>query len=331
MKWTAPERLTLDGSEYLVDEWSLSRLSPEALPALEAAITKRIEFMRSERDHLQALMAQEQEQAIALHREYKQVLEECKAASERMPTDKWGLFSGAFTSDALRHQILGPYHKRLNEIAEEGKHLELWSRPRGQFFHPGRHPECLVFGEANGDAARLDGLRPRADLCEYRATTKTQRALVEHLRKEERHKAALVRASAEIQKRKRAAERDAKRCRAEQEKKDRDQRKRDRLQALIAAAAATADQTRKQAERLRSGLTDQQSCPYCDRKLEPNVHVDHIYPVSKGGRSVTRNLVRVCVECNLKKGSLTLTQFIKEHGLDREAIEQRLSDLDKDF
>jgi 5-methylcytosine-specific restriction endonuclease McrA len=60
-------------------------------------------------------------------------------------------------------------------------------------------------------------------------------------------------------------------------------------------------------------------------------HVDHIYPISKGGHSVETNMVKVCGDCNLKKGSLTLREFIAKYKLDRDAIERRLDELGKKF
>ncbi|MEU7465980.1 MULTISPECIES: HNH endonuclease [Streptomyces] len=47
-------------------------------------------------------------------------------------------------------------------------------------------------------------------------------------------------------------------------------------------------------------------CCYCD---EPAQHVDHVAPLSKGGRDVLSNSVPACADCNLAKGSLTLAQW----------------------
>jgi hypothetical protein len=327
-RWTAPEKVTLDGTEYLVDERSLTHLSHETLTELGNRIAARIESMQSERDRLQAIVSQEQDDAFRLHEEYRRVLSECKAASVRMPKDKWGVFSGSFTSDELRRQFLGPYWDRLEEIAVESKHLEVWGRQR--LFCLG-HPRYLFFAEPDGESKQANDLGPRETWRDYRATTKTQRALTEHLKSEERLNAICARVYAAIQKTRREEVRETRRREAEHKINERKQRKRERLQELVAAAAATIEQTRKQADRLRSVLDDQQNCPYCDRRLDAKVHIDHIYPVSKGGRSVVRNLAKVCIECNLRKGNFTLAQFIKECGLDREAIEQRLSALGKDF
>lgn len=41
-------------------------------------------------------------------------------------------------------------------------------------------------------------------------------------------------------------------------------------------------------------------CRYCGSKTEP-FHLDHVYPVSKGGETSTDNLVTSCSHCNSKK------------------------------
>lgn len=43
-------------------------------------------------------------------------------------------------------------------------------------------------------------------------------------------------------------------------------------------------------------------CYYCGRKVNPSeLTMDHVIPLSKGGRSVRENLVPACKECNNKK------------------------------
>jgi 5-methylcytosine-specific restriction endonuclease McrA len=72
-------------------------------------------------------------------------------------------------------------------------------------------------------------------------------------------------------------------------------------------------------------------CPYCGKDMGNDPHCDHVYPVSKGGLSTPQNMVYVCLDCNLKKTDLTLTQFIKKHGVRRLEIEERLEKLGKDY
>ena len=53
---------------------------------------------------------------------------------------------------------------------------------------------------------------------------------------------------------------------------------------------------------------DSFTCQYCGRKAPDVVlHIEHITPVSKGGKNSLMNLVTSCVECNLGKGALVLS------------------------
>ncbi len=40
-------------------------------------------------------------------------------------------------------------------------------------------------------------------------------------------------------------------------------------------------------------------CRYCGAR--ENLHVDHVFPISKGGSNDLRNLQLLCQKCNLKK------------------------------
>ncbi len=43
-------------------------------------------------------------------------------------------------------------------------------------------------------------------------------------------------------------------------------------------------------------------CYYCGKKVKPSeLTMDHVIPLSRGGRSVRENLVPACKECNTKK------------------------------
>lgn len=52
---------------------------------------------------------------------------------------------------------------------------------------------------------------------------------------------------------------------------------------------------------------DSFACQYCG-STPPSVvlHVDHIHPVSKGGKNSMANLITSCSSCNLGKGAITL-------------------------
>jgi 5-methylcytosine-specific restriction endonuclease McrA len=106
---------------------------------------------------------------------------------------------------------------------------------------------------------------------------------------------------------------------------------RQRIAELRAAAASASGTTRRLGSKVRDRIARQEQCPYCGGPLGLTPHADHIYPVSKGGRSVERNMVFACSPCNAGKGDLTLTAFIKAFHLDREAIETRLAALGKEF
>ncbi len=46
-------------------------------------------------------------------------------------------------------------------------------------------------------------------------------------------------------------------------------------------------------------------CVYCDSRQKP-FHIDHVRPVSRGGRDTMDNLVTSCSACNLAKGDRIL-------------------------
>ena len=115
------------------------------------------------------------------------------------------------------------------------------------------------------------------------------------------------------------------------------QRKKE-LDELKARSANNEAETRKIAETFKrkyplsrqlEKLTD---CPYCSNLLDTKkAHLEHIYPVSKGGKSSSKNLVWICSTCNLKKSNKTLIGFVKIHKMNRELIESNLDLLDKEY
>lgn len=63
-------------------------------------------------------------------------------------------------------------------------------------------------------------------------------------------------------------------------------------------------------------IRDKYTCHYCGRRIpfgraiyphQVHMQVDHVIPVSKGGRSVLNNLVACCSDCNQLKKHYTLS------------------------
>lgn len=54
------------------------------------------------------------------------------------------------------------------------------------------------------------------------------------------------------------------------------------------------------------------TCAYCKKEFSAReLQIDHIFPLSKGGRHVAENLVLACVSCNCSKGS----KIVGEHSV----------------
>lgn len=107
--------------------------------------------------------------------------------------------------------------------------------------------------------------------------------------------------------------------------------KKQKLESLKNKAAKVTKEKRQIGDVVKRRIPKNDDCPYCGELILDTPHADHIYPVSKGGESVTRNMVYVCSSCNLKKKNMTLTMFIKKFSLDRDEIEKRLDELKKDY
>lgn len=77
------------------------------------------------------------------------------------------------------------------------------------------------------------------------------------------------------------------------------------------------------------------SCPYCGGSLggfagNGCAELDHVYPVSLGGRSAVENTVFVCKDCNRKKRNQTLRRFIQKNQLDEASVYRNLDLLGKE-
>jgi len=115
-----------------------------------------------------------------------------------------------------------------------------------------------------------------------------------------------------------------------------EQKKNNELHHLKARASSTTKEARQAAIAIKRQIANQfkllKICPYCGEPLNiSSAHADHIYPISKGGHSTIMNMVYICADCNIKKSSNTLNQFIRKTGYRREDIERRLELLNKDY
>lgn len=57
--------------------------------------------------------------------------------------------------------------------------------------------------------------------------------------------------------------------------------------------------------RRRIKIRDRYTCQECGKYMpdEVGLHIDHIIPVSKGGKTVESNLQVLCDKCNLRKNN----------------------------
>ncbi len=49
-------------------------------------------------------------------------------------------------------------------------------------------------------------------------------------------------------------------------------------------------------------IRDNYTCQYCGKQERKRLTIDHVIPVSRGGKDTWENTVACCPECNLKKG-----------------------------
>ncbi len=51
-------------------------------------------------------------------------------------------------------------------------------------------------------------------------------------------------------------------------------------------------------------------CAYCSAALNGGYHLDHMVPISRGGRNDWTNLAIACGRCNPAKSSMTAEEFL---------------------
>jgi len=103
------------------------------------------------------------------------------------------------------------------------------------------------------------------------------------------------------------------------------------IEDVVKARIAAIDgRSRFVAESLRRLVPKTQRCPYCTGPMLPgHEHLDHIAPVSRGGLSVTENLIYVCETCNIAKSDRSLFTFLTSIGADPTAIYEQLHRMGK--
>jgi 5-methylcytosine-specific restriction endonuclease McrA len=78
-----------------------------------------------------------------------------------------------------------------------------------------------------------------------------------------------------------------------------------RARKKLADGAHTSEETDKM-------VRDQRGvCAYCESALNRNYHVDHMIPLSRGGRNDWSNLAVTCGSCNRSKGTMTAEEFFQ--------------------
>ena len=118
-------------------------------------------------------------------------------------------------------------------------------------------------------------------------------------------------------------------------------KRKERLAKAQSLATKNTSEQRDIASRFRTNkqfkaqLVKLKVCPFCalnfrQEKLSSEVHLDHIYPVSRGGKSVISNLAFICGPCNRKKSDKTLHRFCESEGYDLSVVSERLLKLGKD-
>jgi len=101
------------------------------------------------------------------------------------------------------------------------------------------------------------------------------------------------------------------------------------LDSKLSKAAAIDNKLRQDIYKFKSRIKVTINCPYCNELLGNDIHLDHIYPVAKGGLNIEENLVYCCQKCNALKSSKSLKIFCNLNNLDYSEITERLHKLGK--
>ena len=88
----------------------------------------------------------------------------------------------------------------------------------------------------------------------------------------------------------------------------------------------------RQEKRLAIYLRDGLACAYCGASVEDGapLTLDHLRPVSRGGKNEATNLVTACSRCNSARGNRSVRAFTRavaeylDHGITAEEIEKHV-------
>jgi hypothetical protein len=108
-----------------------------------------------------------------------------------------------------------------------------------------------------------------------------------------------------------------------------ERKSKENLKSKLAKAARSDGKIRSESSSYRKNIKKTELCPYCSQKIGTNPHLDHIYPVSKGGLNLDDNLVYCCKSCNSKKSDKSLRQFCKENDFNFLEVTDRLAFMGK--
>lgn len=112
-------------------------------------------------------------------------------------------------------------------------------------------------------------------------------------------------------------------------KKASERTSKEKLKSKLAKAARSDEKIRSESSTFRRNIKKTELCPYCSKSIGTKPHLDHIYPVSKGGLNLDENLVYCCNSCNSKKSDKSLRQFCIENQLNFLEVTDRLASMGK--
>lgn len=101
------------------------------------------------------------------------------------------------------------------------------------------------------------------------------------------------------------------------------------LDAKLSKAAKVDNKIREDIQRIKTRIHVTELCPYCSEPLNKEKHLDHIYPVSKGGLNIKENLLYCCSKCNIIKSDKGLREFCRLRDINFIELVDRLEQMGK--